>query len=397
MRLTQWLTGWAHWQVQNPEASTRFLNACARAHILIWELRPSAGGKGVSGTVRARDYRRLRPLAHRAGAKLRAGKRGGLPFWMQRLHGRPGLLVGGVAFFLLLGILSQYFWTVEITGCQSISESDLRAALAAQGVAPGHLKRGFYARDVQTTLTKQFPQIAWITVNDRGSDADVRLQEKDAAPKLPNQSGWYSLRAAQSGTVVELRVTAGTAVVKVGEGVLKGQLLVSSVVEDEQEQTQILRHAAGQVIAETHHTLEARAPLTVSTWEPAGELVRRRALELFNARLPLSWTLPPDGDVTRTAVRTSLSIDGHVLPAAILEETLTPVRATQHKRTQKEAEAEALADLSRQEQALGKEVAVTGRKDSVKVDGNEVLITRDATCRENIAVEVPIGGAESEK
>ena len=389
--LVQWLFGWVAWEVQNPAAGERFLNCCARARLSLWNLKPGEGGKGVSGRMRVRDYRHIRPLARKAGARLRAGKRRGLPFLWNRLRGRPGLLFGGAAFFALLCAFSQCFWTVEVTGCRAIPETALRAALAEFGVAPGAPKAAFSPNAVQAALMRRFPQLAWVTVNDRGSDADVRLLEKDAAPQVFDDEGFCSLRAAKSGTVVEMHIWAGTPTVKVGEGVLSGQLLVSSVVESESTGEWRMRHAAGQVIAETTQVLRADVPLQKEVAVPQGEPVKRRSLELFGARIPLSWRLAPDGAYTARGVRTSLSVYDRLLPAAVLEETLQPVSVITQPRTREEAEALAREELARQEAALGAGVEITAREDRVRVTDEAVTVERTLTCREDIAYTAPIG------
>ena len=143
-----------------------------------------------------------------------------------------------------------------------------------------------------------------------------------------------------------------------------------------------MRHAAGQVIAETTQVLRADVPLQKEVAVPQGEPVKRWSLELFGARLPLSWRLAPDGAYTAQGVRTSLSVYGRLLPVAVLEETLQPVSVrTQQPRTREEAEALAREELARQEAALGAGVEITAREDRVRVTDEAVTVERTLTCR----------------
>ena len=99
---------------------------------------PEAGAKAAKASAAACGCATTgtsAPLARKAGARLRAGKRRGLPFLWNRLRGRPGLLFGGAAFFALLCAFSQCFWTVEVTGCRTIPETG--AARGACGIRRG--------------------------------------------------------------------------------------------------------------------------------------------------------------------------------------------------------------------------------------------------------------------
>lgn len=388
MGLTHWLTGWVRFRVVTPKGGERFLNCCTRAKIYIWRVRP--GSKGITACVRAGQYAALRRPARQAKVRLQIQRKGGLPLKIAHLRHRPGLIAGFVLFWVALLALGQCFWTVEVTGCKNIPENELRQALAEQGVAPGVKKSGFSAKEVQTKMMEKFPQISWISVNNHGADVDVQLTEKDEQPPVADQNGWYHLRASENGIVVEMHVSAGSPVVKVGDGVIKNQLLVSAVVEDKEQKFMRLYHAAGTVIAETKHTLQVQVPFGLSQWQTCGQPAERRSLLVFGVQIPLSVELPPSGQLMRTGQQTAVRLCGKELPLSFLQEKLTPVRLATGKRSRAEVEKEAKQLLDSKEKTELSSASVTKRTDTVKADKNGVTVTRQLVCRENIAKEVKI-------
>lgn len=388
MWLTRWLVGWVRFRVVTPKGKEQFLNSCTRAGVYLWRVRPEAGG--LTACVRAGQYAALRRPAKQAGVRLRLQKKRGLPFRLQHLRHRPGLVAGFALFWAVLLLLGQFFWTVEVTGCKQISEQALRQVLAEQGVAPGARKSSFSAKEIQTKLMERFPQISWISVNNHGADVDVQLTEKDAQPPVADQSGWYHLRATESGTVVEMHVSAGTPVVKVGDGVVKGQLLVSAVVENKEQNFLQLYHAAGTVIAETQHTLQVTVPFALSQWQVCGQPAQRSALLVFGVQIPLSVQLPPQGMLKRTGQQTAVRFCGRELPLSLLREQLTPVRYVTQRRSRAQVEQQARLLLNSKEKTELSGAQVTARSDTVRADAAGVTVTRRLTCRENIAKEVKL-------
>ncbi|MCH3973071.1 MAG: sporulation protein YqfD [Oscillospiraceae bacterium] len=388
MKLTRWLLGWVRFRVLPPRGGERFLSCCMRGGVRLWQVRP--GQKGMTACVQVKMYPKLRREARQARVRLQIVKRSGLPLKIARLRGRPGLVAGFALFWAVLLGLGQFFWTVEISGCRTIAEPALRAALAQQGAFPGAVRHGFSAKDVQTQLMQQFPRISWISINNHGGDLDVQLTENDERPPVADQSGWYELQAAENGVVLEMHIRAGTAKVQPGDGVSKGQLLVSPVVENKEEKFMALYHASGTVFAKTAHTLKVTVPFAARRREQTGAPAERKSLAVFGVQLPLSLGLPPQGSVVRTGEQTCVRLWGKELPLLFTREVLTPVREVSWRRTPQQAVQEARRLLRQKEKTELPGAAVLSRSDSVKTEKDGVTVTRSLFCRENIAKEVRI-------
>ena len=113
IRFLRWLLGWVEFEAEGgfPE---RLLNLAARCGIPLWD----TGRRGVVLTARcfARKYKKLRPIARKAGVRLHVVRRHGVPFFLHRYRARAGLVAGLATYVVLLQILSQQIWVMQVSG-----------------------------------------------------------------------------------------------------------------------------------------------------------------------------------------------------------------------------------------------------------------------------------------
>ena len=78
----------------------------------------------------------------------------------------------------------------------------------------------------------RLPQLRWLTVNVRGSCAEVIVREKDPLPDITPDDTPVSIYAAATGVILHMDVYAGEARVAPGAAVEPGDVLVSGAVYD---------------------------------------------------------------------------------------------------------------------------------------------------------------------
>lgn len=386
LALTRWLMGYVEFSVLGGSLE-RFLNQCARAGIYLWDIR---GGANCGASVAAGRYRELRVCARRAGCRLRAGKRHGFPFATRGLRKRRGILVGAAVAAAVLFVLSMNVWSVEVAGNKAIPTAEIKAELYALGVRPGAPKRSIEPLMLQHALMLKFPQISWLSVNTRGCAVEVRLQEKAEKPPMETKDVRpVNIKAAYAGQIVSLEVYAGTPMVKEGDAVVEGQLLISGIVENETGPVS-LKRAAGKVMAETSRTMTAEVELRRSVTKPTGRVVTQRSLRFLGVRVPLSLTSAPEGNYRSEGVYTKLRLMSAVLPLDLYQldwvEERTVAVAVPPEQARREAEG--LLQKKQKEEMRDAEILSSGASDTV--DGTRLIFTRSLKCRENIARESEI-------
>lgn len=112
----------------------------------------------------------------------------------------------------------------------------------------------------------QVDGIAWAGVEIRGVKLTVSIEDSISVPKLIQSNQPYNIVAERDGLIVKMEVYAGNALVKEGDTVRKGQLLVSGKIENQRPDLggdfgSKEVHALGRVIARTWY--ESSLPVSM--------------------------------------------------------------------------------------------------------------------------------------
>lgn len=119
--LIRYIRGYVRFSVRGMYVE-RFLNFLARERIVIWGAKRREDC--LSACVAAARYPQLRPLARKAGVKLRLMEKRGLPFQRKKLSRRRGLVVGLGFFILFLFIMSRFIWSIQVNVQEKVPPSE---------------------------------------------------------------------------------------------------------------------------------------------------------------------------------------------------------------------------------------------------------------------------------
>ena len=90
-RLIRYIKGYLRIRVKGIYAE-RFLNACGRKNIVLWDIKPSGGSYEMNITIRG--FRELKPIIRKTGTKAVIVKRFGLPFFFTEISPKEGFFRG---------------------------------------------------------------------------------------------------------------------------------------------------------------------------------------------------------------------------------------------------------------------------------------------------------------
>lgn len=363
----------------------RFLNEAAKRGVVLWDV--SCRGISLFCRSKAADYRALRPAARAASVRMRVRRRYGLPFRLRPFRLRWGLLAGVVLFVLLLQLLSSRVWIVRIVGNERVTDEAIREVLGPLGVYEGASPDAVDLPQLQLTALECLPEIVWLTVNFEGSTATVQVRErKEAQPIAPDEPS--NIVATRDGVIVCIDAVSGQAMVKEGDAVTKGTLLISGVMDS--KVGPLLKHAEGMVTARTTRTLTITVPFEEQVPSPTPRTIARPCLYFLGMRIPLFASVEVEGEYTQKTDRYPLTARGKALPVGIevarlvFEETVVCTRT--ENETLEEARSrllEAVGDL--QETMTIEAETVTERKTD-----EGWVITGTYTCLEEIGQTRPL-------
>lgn len=390
LNILRFLRGYVRFTVTGrfPE---RFLNITSSRGIRLWDV---SRGADFSACMYMSDYLRIRPIARRAGVRLRVTKKGGLPSLISRYRDRVGLAIGACAFILTVFVMSLFLWSVDITGLDTVSRSEMLALLRENGVCVGAFKPALNYQEISRAIMLEKPEIGWMAINVTGSYASVEVKEEAPAPEVADTSVPCNIKAKCDGVLLKIEALEGETFVTEGSGVVEGQLLIGGVISSETGGTRLV-HADGRVLAETTREMRFTLPETVSGLRPDGETAERRSFDIFGLCIPykIASVASPYSAVAVTEERPAPL--GITLPVGIITERVAALEEYEIKPDENSAE-----ELLRQQSALYEtftlsDCTVTARDYTLSHADGSYTLTVTYTCVEDIAYADPIGTDEN--
>lgn len=364
----------------------RLVNLCIRSRLPVWGV--SRRKDGLIAHTYARQYRRLRPMARASRTKTRVQERRGLPFWQYRYRSRWGLMAGGAGAVLLLMFLSTRIWIIDVRGCDKIEPRDITSQLSALGLRPGVAAREIDSRLMQRQMLLLDDRLAWIAINLVGSTAQIEIRERVKIPeRLDPKDRAGNVVAACDGQIKYLEIYEGQPLVRVGDTVTKGEVIVSGIMEDQYGNTQ-LRYARAKVIAQVQEEQTVEVPMEQAQWVASGDPQQRSYLSIFGREIPLFFPVFGGGEEAFSISREERSLMG-IPGLSLVGETHTPMRLETVRLTELQAKETAMHQMKLLTE--GDEVlSIVRRAASGDPQENCYRLTEHRIVEKDIAVEVEI-------
>jgi len=263
----------------------RFINLCMRSGIFLWDIRKEEKNR-LCLKVSVKGFKKMKEPARKTKTKVKIKKRCGMPLFVYRYRHRKAFAAGIALFMASVIFLCSFIWSVEIVGCKKISENEIRNALNSCGIGVGVIKYNKSPSVIKEKMLKIIPELSWVWVYINGTKAVVEVKEKTPKPDIIPEDEPCNIVAARDGVIYDYIVKRGETVVKRGDVVKSGSLLVSGALERKNGGTDFV-HSEAEVYATVWYNKSG-------TYKPervdeikTGEQTNRYTLSLFGLDIPL--------------------------------------------------------------------------------------------------------------
>lgn len=385
LQFIRWFWGYAEFTARGkfPE---RLLNLTLKNGIRLWGMHSDSDS--LSAYVSARDYTLLRPLAKRCGVTLRCTKKGGLPFALLQYKPRSGLVVGAILYIVISLFLSSFVWNIKINNADNINEYELRNELKSLGLYEGAKISNINVNDIENKTVIDMGDIAWISINITGTLVNVeispRIDKKENIKTEPS-----NIIAKCDGVIKQIEAGDGQAVVKQGEAVLKGQMLVNGILEYEIGGFS-LKHSDAKIYAETKRTLSVTVPLKEETITKSDNCCVKQKMNALWLSFPISISGTPRGGYSTRITRENVYLFGSKIPIEITTEKCNLYNKNIKKHTESEARKIAENRIAVIEAFSLGDVKSYTKKYTQKIIDGKLILTGTYTCIEDIAEQQKI-------
>lgn len=382
-RLFQFLLGFLRFKIDggNPE---KFLNLTAREGITLWNIKRD--GSGICANTLDSNYKKLLPVAQKAGVRIFVLKRKGLPVRLEKHRRRYGFAAGIVFFFLILWYFSGFVWNVQIVGNSRVETREIQYTLNDLGLKPGIRAGSVNIKQVEQEALIMLPDLSWMHINLDGGTAEVKVGERSQRPEIVPDNLPCNVKASETGQIIQIQVHQGKAAVKAGDTVLKGGLIASGIITEEKTGITRYVHARATAIARTRHELSVIVPLKTTEKVSTGKVIKKYMLNFIGLEIPF-YKSEPSGSFNRTVYKNMFTVGSVKFPVGITTSVFSEYRETPVVLTKKQAETKAKALIAEKEKTELSNAKIIKKAYVEKFDSAGITLSGTYDCEENVAYE----------
>lgn len=275
------------------------------------------------GQIYMTDMHNISDLAEENGIELDFTEKKGFPFKLKGYRFRFGIILGILIMFSFVFYLSNIVVSVEVCGNIGVSREQIISALSDIGIYKGKFIADIDFRKCEQRLRLSIPDIAWTGIRHTGSRIVVDVTEADPPPEMVRDDIPCNIIADRDAEIESAEVYSGRLMKKAGEGVKKGDILISGVVDDGGGHT-LKKHAMGKIIGVYEESVSFSQPLSTEGQIFTGEQTTKKYFDFFGFRIPMFFRDADFQTYDYTETSNSFMFLGKKLPLGIIHSTYTP-------------------------------------------------------------------------
>ena len=203
----------------------RFLNYLIRNDINVYNVGRISSTK-IQFCVDREDMKRFKNAYRGSNFKIKVKQKTGIPFIIKRIYKYKGMWICAIISLMILMATSQFVTDIYIDCPEGIKQEEVRKELYKLGLKPGIYKKNIDRKKIRDSVMVTFDEIAYISVNVKGTNVFVTITKKAETLSSQEQSNYCNIIAEKSGIIEKVIPRSGNAVVEEGTIVQKGDLLV---------------------------------------------------------------------------------------------------------------------------------------------------------------------------
>ena len=258
----------------------KFINNCLKSNIFLWNIKRKRTTI-MTCNIGVKDLKNIRKILKKTKCRIKIEKKKGLPFTFNKYRKRKIFALLIFIILIIIAILSNFVWNIQIEGTEKISKDELIQTLKEEGLSIGKFKPGIETREIINKVRLDRDDIAWIGIEITGTNAIVKVVEAEEKPEIVDEDEYCNIVATKDGVVTKIMAQNGTPLVKNGDLIKKGTVLIGGWLEGKYTGTRYV-HSNGQVEAKVWYTQKERVYLKETKKEDTGEAQNKYSVNINN-------------------------------------------------------------------------------------------------------------------
>lgn len=267
----------------------KFINICRQNGIFLWGIKREKASI-MHTNISIKDFKKIKRITKQINCRVHIERKKGLPFFLDRYKKRKIFVIGLIAILLIIFGTSNFVWNIEVVGDEKINKDELIQELKEQGLEIGTPKRKINKNEIINTIRLKRNDVSWVGINIKGTNVTVKIVETEEKPEIINQDEYCNIVANKDALIQKIDSTKGTSVVKEGDLVKKGSILIGGWMEGKYTGVRYV-HGAGKVMGKVWYTETARVQLKEEKIEKTGKEEKKYKINFNNFQINLYKTL----------------------------------------------------------------------------------------------------------
>lgn len=268
----------------------RFINICISKKILMWNLRRKKSSF-LYVNIGMSDFKKIREIAKTTKCKVKIEAKKGFPFILHRYKKRKMFLVSLLIILISIWGISNFIWNIEVIGNETIQVGEIISDLNSKGLKTGILKHNINTKQIISDIRLERNDIAWIGIKIHGTNVIVEIVEVDKKPEIIDEEDYCNIVSDKEGIITKINAANGSALVKEGDIIKKGDILIGGWLEGKYTGTRYV-HSKGEIQAKVWYSKKEKMALNVQLQEQTGIEEKSYYININNFKINLPKRVP---------------------------------------------------------------------------------------------------------
>lgn len=236
----------------------KFINICMKQNIFLWGIKRDKIGSCFAKIGRG-DFEKAKEIASKNQVILTVKRKVGAKFIIEKYKKRKALAVALILIIALIFTLSKFIWKIEIKINENrgnleqiqyqenekqadnnkeneeiiAKKKEIFKLLKEEGIRVGILKKKIKIEKVINDIRMKRNDISWIGIRIDGCKLTIEIVLAIEKPDIVDEKEYTNIVAKKDGEVIKITAQNGTAIVKKGDHVKKGDILIAGYMDGE--------------------------------------------------------------------------------------------------------------------------------------------------------------------
>lgn len=348
----------------------RFLNMVRNQNFSVHNL--YCKNNDVYGRIYATKYSQLESIASENYMKVKVVGKKGLILRIKPYKRRFGIITGTILSIIIIFFLSNIALKIRITGCDEKLYPQILSVLEMNGISSGKYIPNMNFNQAEMNMMLALKDIAWVSVRNSGGIIIVNVNEGTKKPDMVLNRLPCNIVSLKDAQIIDVHVYAGQLKVLIGDGVKKGDLLVSGFIPNKNGET-FYYHSQAEIIGRYTETKSFEQPFEENVKIPSSNTIKKKYFNFFSVKIPLSFSKKPIGECVYEEHTNNFSFICFKLPLGISHGIYKPYYLKHYKYTKDEAKVKIGQQISIYEDNFLKDCNIIS-KEIEEIETNEKII-----------------------